>query len=191
MHAYTTTKFANLLGVHPQTLRRYTREGKVPCKRTPGNHRRFFVDDKPGEKLKVGYARVSSHDQKEDLTRQIADIEEKTHPERIISDIGSGMNYSKPGFKKLLSLLLTGQVGEIVLSHKDRLLRFGSEIIFHICRAFQVKITILYEETILEPSQRFCQDLVEIMTVFCSKIYGARAHKNRRKPSPLPLIAQL
>lgn len=177
----TISQYAIILGVHPQTLRRYTREGKIPCFRTLGNHRRFeVVKNNDTKTLKIGYARVSSHDQKDDLVRQKEDIIEKAKPDILLSDIGSGLNYTKPSFKQLILLLLSGRVKELVLAHKDRLLRFGSEIVFFICKQLGVKITILYEEEAIEPTQRFCQDLVEIMTVFCSKIYGQRSHKNRR-----------
>ena len=124
---------ASHLGVHAQTLRHWERQGKMPApERTMGNHRRYRQSKNGDKVLTVGYVRVSSHDQKDDLERQKSYVEE--HSERpvdlMIKDIGSGMNYNKAGFKQLLTLLMQGMVGEIVLAHKDRLLRFGSEITF-------------------------------------------------------------
>ena len=98
----------------------------------------------------------------------------------VISDLGSGLNYKKTGFKRLLLLILQGKVRELILTHKDRLLRFGSEIIFQICQHLGVKITILQDTPDKPHMEQFCTDLVEIMTVFCSKIYGHRSHQNRK-----------
>ena len=78
-------------------------------------------------------------------------------------------------------MLLQGKVRELILAHKDRLLRFGSEIIFQICQHLGVKITILDDKPDKPPMEQFCQDLVEIMTVFCSKIYGHRSHQHRQR----------
>jgi predicted site-specific integrase-resolvase len=87
----------------------------------------------------------SCHDQKEDLERQEAAVKSQAGKpvDLIISDLGSGRNYKKAGFRQLLWLILQGKVKELILTHKDRLLRFGSEIIFQICQFCGVKITIL------------------------------------------------
>jgi predicted site-specific integrase-resolvase len=102
------------------------------------------------------------------------------------------MNYKKSGFRQLLLLLLLGKVKELILVHKDRLLRFGSEIIFQICHHLGVKITILEDAPDKPPMEQFCQDLVEIMTVFCSKIYGHRSHQHRKRSTlsnPTPAVS--
>ena len=146
-----------------------------------------------------GYVRVSSHDQKEDLERQRQAVATGASAagkpcDRIITDLGSGMNYQKRGFLQLLTLLLAGKVKTLVLAYKDRLLRFGSEIIFRICKAMGTEVLILRQEEKIDPQQRFCQDLVEIMTVFCSKIYGQRSHANRKarqSADPKPSNAQV
>jgi putative resolvase len=174
---------ADQLGVHPQTLRRWERQGKIPKpERTIGNHRRYLTGRPIEAALTVGYVRVSSPDQKADLERQKQYVQEKSGKpvDLVIKDLGSGMNYKKSGFKQLLLLLLQGNVKELILTHKDRLLRFGSEIIFQICQHFGVKITFLDQSEDLPPMEKFCRDLVEIMTVFCSKIYGHRSHQHRK-----------
>lgn len=112
----------------------------------------------------------------------------------VIQDLGSGMNYKKSGLKRLLLLLLQGRVKELILRHKDRLLsasvlRFGSEIVFQICQHLGVKVTILEEPPDKPPMELLCQDLVEMMTVFCSTIYGHRSNQNKKcstllKPTP-------
>lgn len=177
---------AQQLGVHPQTIRRWDRAGTLPADfRTPGGHRRYRRNEGGELGETIGYVRVSSHDQKEDLERQrsavAAGAAQAGKPcDRIISDLGSGMNYQKRGFLQLLTLLLAGKVKTLVLAYKDRLLRFGSEIVFRICKAMGTEVVILQQEEKIDPQQRFCQDLVEIMTVFCSKIYGQRSHANRK-----------
>ena len=171
------------LGVHPQTLRRGEREGKLPKpERTIGNHRRYRITPARPDSLVVGYVRVWSHDQKADRARP-KDFGESpsTQPvELVISDLGSGLNYKQPGFKRLLLLIRQGKVRELILTHKDRLLRFGSEIIFQIGQFMEVKITLLSDDPAKPPREQFGTDWVEIMTVFCSKIYGHRSHQNRK-----------
>jgi putative resolvase len=171
------------LGVHPQTLRRWERLGKLPKpERTLGNHRRYRVHPFEREALTVGYVRVSSHDQKSDLERPRTFV--RAHSPRpvdlVISDLGSGLNDNKSGFKRLWLRLLQGKVRELVLTHKDRLLRFGSEIIFQICKFMGGQITILSDTPDKPVMEQFCNDWVEIRTVFCSKIYGHRSHQNRK-----------
>ena len=177
---------ASNLGVHPQTLRRWSRDGILPeTSRTHGNHRRYKIaPSKSG--VPIGYVRVSSHDQKSDLVTQEANLKEKASLQgfpvsQVISDIGSGMNVKKKGFLKLMSMLLSGQISHLVIMHKDRLLRFGSEIIFLICRTFGIKVTILEESPAKTHMEQLAADLVEIVTVFSSKLYGMRSHINRRK----------
>ena len=169
----TTSDLATLLQVHPQTIRRWTNQGQLDCTRTLGNHRRFQSpatgDD---SRLVIGYARISSHDQKADLVRQRETLETARPLDDVILDTGSGMNYKKPGFRKLMLLILQGRVKELVLTHKDRLLRFGSEIIFRVCRFFQVKVTILAAETETPKDSK---------ERFCSRIYGERSHANRKR----------
>ena len=192
---------ARQLGVNPQTIRRWDRIGTLRADfRTPGGHRRYRRTPSAGEESgeTVGYVRVSSHDQKADLARQRAAVAagavKAGKPcDRIISDLGSGMNDQKRGFLQLLTLLLAGKIKTLVLADKDRLLRFGSEIVFRIGKAMGTEVVILQQEEKTDPQQRFCQDLVEIMTVFCSKIYGQRGHANRkaRLAGPQPSIAQV
>ena len=176
---WTVSEAASFYQVHRQTIRRWTKNGQLPCSRTLGNHRRFPIPTNPDQK-RVGYARVSTHDQKKDLETQ-EQVLQQQKPDMVIKDLGSGMNYKKAGFIKLLTLIITRQIKELILTRKDRLLRFGSEIIFHLCKHFGVKVTILYETEVKEPMEQFCLDVIEIITVFSSKIYGLRAHSNRKK----------
>ena len=98
----------------------------------------------------------------------------------LISDLGSGLNYNKNGLKKLINLITSSQIHTLYLTHKDRLLRFGSEIVFKLCKKFNVQIIIL-NETTLDFRNRLCDNVIELMTVFCAKLYGKRSHKNKVK----------
>lgn len=121
--------------------------------------------------------------QKPDLERQKERLkkhcEKEIGPFQLIDDLGSGLNYKKRGLKKLIHLLLSGRVGKIVLTHKDRLLRFGSEIIFYLCTFFGTKVELIEADENLSDNERLAHDVVEIITVFSSRIYGKRAHKKK------------
>ncbi len=178
---------ATQLGVVVGTLRRWHRQGLLlPSCRTMGGHRRYQHDTVQAAAGKtLCYARVSSHDQAEQLKTQasrlqkhcveagFADIE-------VISDLGSGPNYCKKGLQRLLQEILRGHVARLVLVTKDRLLRFGSELLFRICEFFPVEVVILDAFPDASREQQLTEDLVEILTVFSSRLYGARSRKNLR-----------
>ena len=185
---------ATIVGVSTQTLRRWEREGRVqPPERSTGGVRLYDVDQlvpKPGWALAedarrtVAYARVSSHDQKEDLERQKQALEmfcaARGWKHEIISDLGSGMTYRKKGLKRLLDDIVEDRVGRLVITHKDRLLRFGAELIFAICEAKNVEIVILNEGEDASFEEELARDVLEIITVFSARLYGARSRKNAR-----------
>jgi predicted site-specific integrase-resolvase len=121
---------------------------------------------------------VSSHDQRQDLERQKQVLElycaQQGWTFEIIADLGSGMNYRKKGLKHLLNDVIAGHVGRLVLTHKDRLLRFGTELVFSICEVKQVEVVILNqgEDTTFE--EDLANDVLEIITVFSARLYGSR-----------------
>jgi excisionase family DNA binding protein len=184
---------AEALGVSITTLRRWEAEGRLAAEHTAGGHRRydlaklrpelFRAADKASRKT-VAYARVSSHDQKDDLERQKQVLElycaKQGWTFEVIADLGSGMNYHKKGLRKLLDDVIDGQVGRLVLTHKDRLLRFGAELVFSICEVREVEIVILNkgEDTTFE--QDLAKDVLEIITVFSARLYGSRSRKNQK-----------
>lgn len=185
---------AQALGVSTQTLRRWEREGKLlPDERTAGGRRRYDLARLQPEKFRaidrasrrtVAYARVSSHDQKDDLERQKQVLElycaQQGWTFEVIADLGSGMNYHKKGLKRLLDAVIDGQVGRLVITHKDRLLRFGAELVFAICEAKNVEVVILNqgEDTTFE--EDLAKDVLEIITVFSARLYGSRSRKNQK-----------
>lgn len=186
-------ELAAVLGVAIITLRRWHAAGTlVPAGPTPGGHRRYDISQvrqvlglagPTEEQVTLGYARVSSHDQKEQLQTQAQRLQEYCKAQgyantEVITDLGSGMNYKKPGLLKLLRLVLQGRVKRLVLVTKDRLLRFGAELLFQMCRVFGVEVVVLDATPDASREQQLTEDLVEILTVFSSRLYGSRSRKN-------------
>ena len=132
----------------------------------------------------IAYARVSSHDQKDELERQKQVLElycaRQGWTFEVIADWGSGMNYHKKGLKRLLDDMVEGRIGRLVITHKDRLLRFGAELVFAICEAKNVEVVILNqgEDTAFE--EDLAKDVLEIITVFSARLYGSRSRKNQK-----------
>ena len=127
----------------------------------------------------IGYARVSSHDQKKDLATQALRLRDIGCDE-VISDLGSGLNCKKPGLRKLLKKIISGDAAELILLHKDRLLRFGHELVFQLCCWFGVKVTVVNEEKTISFEEELTKDVITLMTVFSARLYGKRSHANRR-----------
>jgi excisionase family DNA binding protein len=183
---------ADVLGVSISTLRRWDKEGKLISERTAAGHRRYDVSVikpallqvSPDDRKTIAYARVSSHDQKEDLERQKQVLELYCAKQgwifEVISDLGSGMNYHKKGLKRLLNDVLAGKIGRLVLTHKGRLLRFGAELIFSICELKQVEIVILNQGEDTSFEEDLAKDVLEIITVFSARLYGSRSRKNQK-----------
>lgn len=177
---------AELKAVSVDTVRRWEREGKIKSIRTDGGHRRYKLSDFVEQKLgkTIAYARVSSHDQKADLDRQDAVLSaycvSKGWNFEVVRDLGSGMNYRKKGLNKLITALLDGEVARLVINHKDRLLRFGSELIFAICEYHDVEVIILNKKEDATFEEDLASDVLEIITVFSARLYGSRSSKNKK-----------
>ena len=189
---------AKLLGVHVQTLRNWEKSGKLkPDSISPGGTRRYNSDTimrisgkelpqiEKDDRVTIAYARVSSQDQKEDLKRQAQVLElycaEHGYKYELITDLGSGMNYYKKGLTTLISRILDDGVKRLVLTHKDRLLRFGAELIFSVCEAKGVEVMIINRgEEKASFEEDLAKDVLEIITVFSARLYGSRSGKNRK-----------
>jgi putative resolvase len=188
MNKLSIGEAAKLKGVSISTLRRWEAEGKLLPERTANGHRRYELAQLLGIKAElsytIGYCRVSSHDQKEDLVRQKQVLElfctSSGWQFEIIEDLGSGLNYSKKGLKRLIRLIVDSKVERLVLTHKDRLLRFGSELIFSLCEHFGTEVIVINrtEDSIFE--EDLATDVLEIITVFSARLYGSRSHKNKK-----------
>jgi putative resolvase len=174
---------AELLSVSVSTLRRWEAAGELAADHTAGGHRRydlaklrpelFRAPDKSKRKT-IAYARVWSHDQKPDLERQKQVLElycaRQGWTFEVVADLGAGMNYHQKGWKRLLAGILDDQVGGLVIAHKDRLLRFGAELVFAICEAKHVEVVILNhgEDTSFE--EDLAKDVLETITVFSARL---------------------
>ena len=180
------------LGVSITTLRRWEAEGRLVPERTPGGQRRYDLASlkpemflsPPLERKTIAYARVSSHDQKEDLLRQQQVLElycaQQGWTFEVMADLGSGMNYNKKGLRRLLDEILNDKVGRLVIAHKDRLLRFGAELVFAICEAKGVEVLIINKGVDSTFEEDLAKDVLEIITVFSARLYGSRSRKNQK-----------
>lgn len=184
-------KFAKSLGVSIQTLRNWDKEGKLKPTYVTENGYRYYSEDllnkfrniKNVNKIKkknILYARVSTKNQKDDLDRQVDNLKQyaysKGYSFEIITDIGSGINYKKEGLLKMINLVECGEVDRIIVLYKDRLIRFGYDLIEYICKLNDTKIEIVDNSTISK-EQELTEDLIQIITVFANKLYGARSKK--------------
>lgn len=184
-------KFAKSLGVSIQTLRNWDKEGKLKPTYVTENGYRYYSEDllnkfrniKNVNKIKkknILYARVSTKNQKEDLNRQVDNLKQyaysKGYSFEIITDIGSGINYKKEGLLKMINLVECGEVDRIIVLYKDRLIRFGYDLIEYICKLNDTKIEIVDNSTISK-EQELTEDLIQIITVFANRLYGARSKK--------------
>jgi len=189
----TINEASKILGVAKSTLRRWEEEGKlIPDVRTKGGQRRYKLSsllpemkrNKEYDRKTIAYARVSSYDQKEDLERQKQVLEMYCASNgwdfEIVSDLGSGINYNKKGLKTLINAIIENEVGRLVVTHKDRLLRFGAELIFAICEAKEVEVVIINKGEDTSFEEDLAKDVLEIITVFSARLYGARSHKNKK-----------
>jgi predicted site-specific integrase-resolvase len=188
------SKAAKILGVSEITLRRWDNEGRLVSIKTEGGHRRYDLSkikpetihkfDFTDSRRTIAYARVSSHEQKNDLERQKQVLElfcsKNGWSFDIISDLGSGMNYHKKGLKKLLNEILDDSIGRLALTHKDRLLRFGAELVFAICEAKEVEVVIINKGDDTTFEEDLATDVLEIITVFSARLYGSRSKKNKK-----------
>ena len=193
MKYYSAKTVTQLLGVTAQTLRNWDKEGKLKPSYVKSNGYRYYSEEsilaytqerKTKKNLNViGYARVSSKKQSDDLERQVNNIREylscKYESFDIITDIGSGINYNKPGLLKLIEKINKKEVDLIVVLYKDRLLRFGFELVEHFANLNNVKIEVL-DKVDKNQDQELVEDLVQIITVFSCKLQGKRANKAKK-----------
>lgn len=189
---YSISKFAKILGVSAQTLRNWDSNGKLHPHHTSSNGYRYYSHEqlnqvlniKPDlDRIVIGYCRVSSNKQKDDLKRQIENMKlylnSQGQPYEIISDIGSGINYEKRGLKELIKRISENKVEKVVVFYKDGLLRFGFELIEYMASLYNCNIEII-DNTEKSDEQELVEDLVQIITVFSCKLQGKRANKAKK-----------
>lgn len=192
MKYYSSKDVTKILGVTAQTLRNWDKEGKLKPSYTKSNGYRYYSEDvilsytqerKTKKDINVVlYARVASKEQQDDLERQISNLKEyakdKYEKYDVISDIGSGINYEKPGLKRLIEMINKKQVDIIVVLYKDRLLRYGFELVEYFAKLNNVKIEVI-DKIDKNQDQELVEDLVQIITVFSCKLQGKRKKKTK------------
>ena len=194
MKYYSIGEFAKEIGKAIQTLRNWDKKNILkPSHVTQGgtryysqeqlNHFLGLKSEKQINKKIVGYCRVSSHKQKDDLERQIENVKTymyaKGYQFEIITDIGSGINYNKKGLNQIIDMVTNSEVEKIVVLYKDRLIRFGFELIENLCNKFGTAIEII-DNTEKTEQQELVEDLVQIVTVFGCRLQGERANKAKK-----------
>ena len=194
MKYYSIGQFAKAIGKTTKTLRNWDKNGKLKPVRVEDTGYRYYSQEQLnhflGLKLEkqinkkiIGYCRVSSHKQKDDLERQIENVKTymyaKGYQFEIITDIGSGINYNKKGLNQIIDMVTNSEVEKIVVLYKDRLVRFGYELIENLCNKFGTTIEII-DNTEKTDEQELVEDLVQIVTVFSCRLQGKRANKAKK-----------
>lgn len=191
MQLISIGKFAKKVGLTTASLRRMHQSGEcIPYHITKGGTRYYSLDqlkdfstaDKK-EKLVIGYCRVSTSSQKDDLETQISNVKSymyaKGYNFEIISDIGSGINYKKKGLQKLLNKINDQEISKIVVLYKDKLIEFGFELIEYLCNINNIEIEII-DNTKQSKEQELSDDLIQIVTIFANQLYGQRSKKTKQ-----------
>jgi putative resolvase len=181
---YTLKEACLLLGLHPRTIQKWDKQGKIRVVRTPGGRRRIpeseirRLQGEKGIRSVIGYARVSSNTQKDDLERQVEYLRQRGVQE-VITDIGSGLNEKRKGFLRLLDRVLHNEVDKVVILYEDRLTRFGFDTLKKVFEAHGTTIEVLNQTDAKPPQQELVEDLITIISHFSGKLYGMRSHKQK------------
>ena len=194
MEYYTVGQFAKIISKTPQTIRNWDKENILKPHHVSESGYRYYSDEqvnhylgfkgeKPVNRKVIGYCRVSSNKQKDDLERQIENMQTYLlaggKPFEIITDIGSGINYKKKGLLKIIELITQNKIEKIVVLYKDRLLRFGFELVEYIASLHDCEIEVI-DNTEKTEDQELVEDMIQIITVFSAKLQGKRAHKAKK-----------
>ncbi len=182
--------FAKRIGRSVQTVRRWEREGKLVAKRLPSGHRYFDESDvrrlmggAPENRLTVVSCRVSSAGQKDDLASQVDAMETYCRGAGIavdewVQEIGGGMNFKRKRFLGILDRMQRGEIGKLLVAHKDRLVRFGYDLIVHLATKNGCEIVVVNQNS-LSPQQEMVEDLLSIVHTFSCRLYGMRNYKKQ------------
>ena len=190
------------LGVSRDTLRRWESAGKIEVERSPSGHRRYDLAQLRGlvpansasSRVTIAYARVSNQNQKKELKQQVGILEsfctEQSWTFEVIQDVGSGMNYRKSGLRTLIQRICQGDVGRLVMTHRDRLVRLGIELIFSLCEHFGTEIVVINASSLADFEDEIAEDVMEIITIFSARLYGSRNPKNKDIIQQLMAVAK-
>ncbi|WP_371640717.1 IS607 family transposase [Tolypothrix sp. NIES-4075] len=186
---YKPHEFAKKLGVTVKTLQRWDTSGKLPAKRTVSNYRYYTDDDlriaqglQPLEAKKkvVVYCRVSSNNQKPELSNQIKAMEifcttKGLSIDECIKEIGGGLNFKRKKFLSIVFSIIKGEIKTLVVAHKDRLCRFAFDFVEELATSYGCEIIVANQES-LSPQQELVEDLMAIIHCFSCRLYGLRSY---------------
>jgi predicted site-specific integrase-resolvase len=200
MNYYPSREACRKLGVHPDTLRKWADTGEISCIKTKSGQRRYDVDSYIGKSttsVTICYCRVSSHKQRDDLERQVEFLRNQYPNAEFVRDIGSGLNFKRRGLKTILERAMSETHITLVVAHRDRLARFGIDLIRQVLEQNGGKLVVL-DETLLSPEQELTADLLNIVHVFSARMHGLRSYKkqihqivtNERTEEVVPPLAQ-
>ena len=186
MKDYRASQAAERLGYNVDSLRQLADAGKIPVVRPPGGQRRYDVEafikgKQEAESDAVAlptlcYCRVSSRKQREDLERQAAYMRELYPSAESVRDIGSGRNYKWKGFRTVVDRCLRGDKFQLVIAHRDRLARFGIELLQYMVEQNGGELVVL-DETVHSPAEELTADLLNILHVFSCRMHGLRRYR--------------
>ena len=197
-HTYSPQEFGKLIGRTTNTLQKWDRKGILKAHRSPTTNRRYYTHDQflayrglvaPEQGLTIAYARVSGVAQKPDLANQVKALETYCQDHRIqvdewMQDIGSGLNYKRKQFNRLMERIELGQVRRLIIAHRDRLVRFGYEYFEAFCERHHTTIVVINGEA-MSPEQELVRDLIAIVTVFSARLHGLRSYRKVLKDAAL------
>ena len=186
------------------TLQRWDREGIFKAKRTLTNRRYYeqeqidaFLGKVAQAKIRtsLAYCRVSSQAQKPDLKNQRSIVRDFCVAKGLenveyVEEIGGGLNFKRPKFLAMLDQIVLGEVSHLVVAHKDRLTRFGFELLEHLCKQHQCELWVINDER-LSPEREMVEDLMAIIHCFSSRLYGLRNYKKALKKALEPCNADM
>jgi predicted site-specific integrase-resolvase len=180
---------ADILGISQQSLRKFAGDGSIDVIKTPGGQRRYNVasfvksqhpDTKKKTKKKIIYCRVSSNGQKCHLEHQIRFLRDRFPEHELVTDVASGLNWKRPGLKRILEQAMHGTVEEVVVAHRDRVARFGVELVEWILQRNGARLLVL-DERVGSKEEELVTDLISVVHVFSARAYGARSYSRKRK----------
>jgi putative resolvase len=199
-HTYSPQEFGKLIGRTTNTLQKWDRKGILQAHRSPTN-RRYYTHDQylqyrglvaQEQGLTIVYTRVSGVAQKLDLANQIKALESYCKQQSIqvdawMSDMGSGLNYKRKQFNRLMEMIELGQVRRLLIAHRDRLVRFGYDYFEAFCERHHTELVVINGDA-MSPEQELVRDLLAIVTVFSARLHGLRSYRKVLKDAALQKV---
>jgi putative resolvase len=196
----TGREASQMLGISQTRLRYYADKQKIECIRTPGGARRYnveqfirdnavFLSGQHDRRKSIIYARVSTRKQQRDLENQVEFLRSKFPDFEVITDIGSGVNFNRRGFKRILELAVSGDVKTVAVAYKDRLCRIAFDLVEWVLQRHGCETIVVQDPQVREgPDAEFVDDVISIIHSFSARTYGHRSYRTngRKEDDDLP-----